>query len=197
MDSKQIVGLIGSIVVLIGCCMPIANNFIDSYVGYAFSPGAVPAGVALVAIGALGIYGSYLRSSVLLVVAATLGSLAFIFTLMIASGLLGEVEDFAELSINSISFRSGAAIIPAGLLIMLGSSLMVSGTAVKPGTKKHRSRTTRKSNLREDNIHRSELTRACDFKHRSAHRTSSTSIFKSGSDKRHRSGSRKRNSASR
>ncbi len=196
MNIKQIVSLAGSVIVLIGCCMPIANNLIDANVGYMFSSGAFLGGVILIAMGALGIYGAYRESSIMVLVAATIGALIFTYTLLTVSGVLGEVEDFAELSITAVSFRFGAVIITVGLLIMLGSTLMVPATSARTTAKKHRSRTTRKSNLKEDNIHRSDLTRARNLKRSSSRRTSSSSIFKSASGNKHRS-SRRRSSASR
>ena len=58
MNGKQIVSLIGSAILLIGCCMPIANHLQDATVGYMFSQGVVPGGIILVALGVLGIYGA-------------------------------------------------------------------------------------------------------------------------------------------
>ena len=193
MNFKQIVSLTGVAVVLIGCFMPVANNFVDSNVGYMFSRGTAWGGVALVVMMLAAIYGAWRDSSVLVLIATCLGGVAFVTTLLIVSGLLGDTEDFAELSVTAISYRAGTAVIIAGLLIMLGSTLMMStGNTVQTRVKKRRGSRTSRSNVKHSNIHRTGLTRARNLDRSSTRRSSSGSIFKSG----HRSG-RKRSSASR
>ena len=198
MNGKQIVSLIGSAILLIGCCMPIANHLQDATVGYMFSQGVVPGGIILVALGVLGIYGAYIGSSILLVAAASLGAVTFVLTLLTVSGALAEAEDLASLSEHSINLRSGAGIIPVGLLIMFGSSLMVSATPVKHRVKKRRSSRTSKSNLDQNNIHRTELTRARNLNRTSTRsRSSSGSIFNNRKESNYRTGRRRKSSSSR
>jgi len=192
MNSKQIVSLVGSVILLIGCFMPIANNFIDSNVGYMFSPDAFAGGVALVVMAALGIYGAFRENTVFLLVGTCLGALVFVATLLTVSGVLGETEDFAELSLSSISFKYGSGVIMAGLLIMLGSSLMVRPVTAKHTVKKRRSSRSSKSNLTNDNIHRAGLTRARNLPGTSKRRSSSGSIYNTRPGSKHRSRSKRR-----
>jgi len=201
MNAKQIVSFVGSAIVLFGCSMPIASHLLDYSIGHMFSRGVVPAGVLLVAMGVLGIYGAYRGSSILLVVAASLGTAAFSFALLSVSGVLAEAEDLAGLSISKINPKSGSAVIPIGLLIMFGASLMVAATPVQRKVKKRRSSRTSKSNLDQNNIHRTELTRARNLNRTSTRRSSSSkSIFnnrtKSNGQSNYRVGGRKTNSSS-
>jgi len=176
MNSKQI-SLIGAALILVGCCLPVVNAPNSVNVIYMFSPSHLLSGFALVFMVLLGIGAVYRDNVNLLLASVTLSGLIFGFTWLHMLGLLEGTKGLTGLSNTSTGLRSGGIAIAAGLVVMLGSSLMISEErAVQP-----RQRVRRKHKLKRDNIHRKNV----------RHSRHSSSIFNSGS---RRSGSSRRRS---
>ena len=182
MNSKQIVSLIGSAVVFIGCCLPVLNSPDGISVSYMFGSGYVFFGLLLVALVALGVVAAFRDNVNLLIMSIIFAGLIFVFTWVLMSGLLDGTKGLAGISAASISLRSGGIAIVCGLAIMLGAAAMTG----EKRTVKPRSRKRRKHKLQHDNIHRENVRR----------NPKNSSIFKSRSGNRRSGGGKSKRSTS-
>lgn len=182
MNSKQIVSLIGSAVVFIGCCLPVLNSPDGISVSYMFGSGYVFFGLLLVALVALGVVAAFRDNVNLLIMSIIFASLIFGFTWILMSGLLDGSKGGTGISTASIGLRSGGIAIVSGLAIMFGSAAVAGEKrAVKTHTRKRT-----KHKLHSDNIHRQNVRR----------NPRSSSIFKSRSKNRRGGGDSNRRSTS-
>jgi len=99
MNSKQIIGLIGSIIVLIGIFLPIIRTPSGAITTYMFSPDNVVAGVLLVVLALLGLLGAYYYHDVILLTAAGLGTVVFYATFIHMLDVLGNIDDLRTIFI--------------------------------------------------------------------------------------------------
>ena len=102
MNSKQIIGLIGSIIVLIGIFLPIISTPSGAITTYMFSPDNVVAGLLLVALVLLGMVGAYYYHDVMLLTAAGLGTVVFCATFIHMLDVLGNIDDLRNVSVVAI-----------------------------------------------------------------------------------------------
>ena len=128
MNGKQIVGLIGSVIAIIGCFMPIATFPVVGGINYMFPPdGGIGDGVIVAALVTLGLLGAVRGGSILMFLCTTLAGIVFGNTIYNLSGAISDIQASDELMgafMTSASIGHGAAAIFLGLVLMLVSSFM-------------------------------------------------------------------------
>ena len=128
MNSKQTVGLVGSITVIVGCFLPIVSLPIIGGISYMFPPGGEIGDGALVAgLAFLGLLGAVRGGSILMLLSCVLAALVFAYSISNFLELLSSGEDagaFGEIIMSWAKFGAGAATITVGLLLMFFSALM-------------------------------------------------------------------------
>jgi hypothetical protein len=128
LNARQIVGLIGSIIVIVGCFLPIAHVPIYGGINYMFPPGgSVGDGMFVAGLAVLGLLGAVRGSSLLLLLSSVLAALVFGYTLSNLFGVLGEsreAEGIAGAMFSAAGVGSGAAAISVGLLLMFVASAL-------------------------------------------------------------------------
>lgn len=128
MSAKQIIGLIGSIIVIVGCFLPIATVPIFGGINYIFPPGGEIGDGAIVAgLAFLGMLGAVRGGSLLTLLSSVLGAFIFGFTISNFMDIYSSAEDtggLAGLMMSTIGLGPGAAAIAVGLALMFISSLL-------------------------------------------------------------------------
>jgi hypothetical protein len=128
LNAKQIVGLIGAIIVIAGCFLPIANVPIVGGINYMFPPGGkMGDGVIVAGLAVLGLLGAIRGGSLLLLLASVGGALIFGNTMSNLHGVLKEASETGGLAgamMSTVGIGPGAAAISVGLLLMFVSAAM-------------------------------------------------------------------------
>ena len=128
MNSNQIIGLIGSTIVIVGCFLPIANVPILGGINYMFPPGGeIGDGVFVAGLAILGMLGAVRGGSLLTLVSSVLGALIFGYTISNLMEIYADAEEtggLAGLMMSTVGLGSGAAAIAVGLVLMFISSLL-------------------------------------------------------------------------
>ena len=128
MNSKQIVGVAGAILVIVGCFMPFVNIPLIGGISYAFPPGkSMGDGVIVAALALLGLLGALRGGSLLLLLGSVLGGLVFGYSLYNISGALNKSREAGGLEgafMSASGLGVGVAAIGIGLLLMFVSSAM-------------------------------------------------------------------------
>ncbi len=128
MNAKQLVGLIGSIFVIAGCFMPIANLPMVGGINYMFPPGGeIGDGVLVAGLAILGLLGAARGGSILVLLSSVLGALVFAYSISNFMEILSASKDsggLLGLIMSSAGLGAGAAAIAVGLVLMFVSSLM-------------------------------------------------------------------------
>lgn len=128
MNAKQVIGLIGSLIVLVGCFMPIVNLPIVGGINYMFPPGGdIGDGVIVAGLAILGLLGAVRGGSLLLLLSSVVGALIFAYSMSNFSEILSSSQASEGLFgalMSSAGPGAGAAAIAVGLVLMFISSLM-------------------------------------------------------------------------
>lgn len=132
MNGKQIVGVIGSFIVILGCFMPIATFPIVGGINYMFPPdGQVGDGVFVAGFAVLGLLGALRGSSILLLLSSILAGVIFGYSINNMSDVLSrgqQAEGLAGALMSTAGLGSGAAAISVGLALMFAASAMPGST---------------------------------------------------------------------
>ncbi|MEO1596887.1 MAG: hypothetical protein AAFS02_16730 [Pseudomonadota bacterium] len=128
MNSKQVVGILGSVLVILGSFLPVFKIPIFGGVSYAFPPGGgVGDGLFVAACGVLGLLGAVRGGSLLLLLFSIVGALILGYTISNIMGYIGDAQSTGGLSsamASTVSLDYGVGVIGTGLLLMLVSSAM-------------------------------------------------------------------------
>lgn len=128
MNAKQIVGLLGSLIVIVGCFMPIATFPIVGDINYMFPPGGqVGDGVFVAGLAVLGMLGAVRGSSILLLLSSILGGLIVGYSVNSLSDVLSgaqQEDGLVGALMSTAGFGPGLAAISVGLMFMLVASAM-------------------------------------------------------------------------
>jgi hypothetical protein len=128
MNSKQTIGLVGSITVIVGCFLPIVNLPIVGGISYMFPPGGeLGDGVLVAGFAFIGMLGAVRGGSILMLLSSVLAASLFAYSISNFLELLSSSEDagaLEEILMSWIKFGAGAATITVGLLLMFFSALM-------------------------------------------------------------------------
>lgn len=142
MNTKQIIGMLGAIITIVGCFLPIATVPIIGGINYMFPPGhSIGDGVFVAGIAVFGLIAALAGSSGGLLIASILGGLVFGNTVANFSDILQSSEDEGGLAgafISTISLGPGAAAIAVGLVLMFVASFLPKPAPTIDDTKKMR-----------------------------------------------------------
>ncbi len=135
MNAKQIIGLIGSILVIAGCFLPIIRVPIIGGISYVLPPGGnLGDGVFVALLALLGLFAAIRQGSGLLLFSAVGGGAILAYSLVNFSNLLSSAQDettgLAGAFMSAVGLDMGVGVISTGLVLMLVSSAMPKVAAV-------------------------------------------------------------------
>jgi len=129
MNSKQITGLIGSVLVIAGCFLPIIHVPFIGGISYILPPGGeIGDGVFVAAFALLGLVAAIRQGDGVLLFATIFAGAIFAYSMSTFIDLLSstsaESDGLAGALMSAVGLDVGAAAITIGLILMLVGSMM-------------------------------------------------------------------------